>query len=350
MFSGTFDGQGHTISGLYLNETDDNNGLFAVAGTGAKVCNLRLVNSYFVASKGYMGSVFGNVNGTNVVVENVYSDAILTSSASLVGGIAGRVNGSGQTITIKNCVFSGDITGSEQAGGIFGGTNRNTVIQNCLNLGTVTVSGSTAGGIVGYYWGGTHVIQNCVNLGTVNASSAKRGILGNCKSSTVTLSNNLYNNALTLTGGTIATETGNVGMSESEIRSMTTEELASRGLTQWCARILNGLKTPLPSAFEEAFSDSFVSVWDGTSVSEGLKTNSKGEYLIQSAADLKYFADQVNAGNHWSGKVVLLTTDIVWNEGDSSEWLAQPPANSWLCGSWNCHFAGTFDGQGQVGS
>ena len=97
-------------------------------------------------------------------------------------------------------------------------------------------------------------------------------------------------------------------------------------------------------------SESDVSVWDGTSVSTELKTDESGAYLIQSAADLAYFAQSVNGGNNYSGKTVKLTVNVAWNTGSENfqEWTKTTAGlNKWTSiGPWGKHFRGTFDGQG----
>lgn len=139
-FAGTFDGCGHTISGLNVQGSKVNQGLFAAINK-ATIRNL-------------------NVSGT-----------VSCGTKNYVGGIVGKV----QAGTIENCSFSGSVTGG-YTGGIAGGLNSNNVtISGCVNAADVT--GTTAGGILGY-WKTTAAIQNCYNTGSVTGSAKAGGIVG----------------------------------------------------------------------------------------------------------------------------------------------------------------------------
>jgi hypothetical protein len=139
-FAGTFDGCGHTISGLNVQGSTVNQGLFAAINK-ATIRNL-------------------NVSGT-----------VSSGTKNYIGGIVGKV----QAGTIENCSFSGSVTGG-YTGGIAGGLNSNNVtISGCVNAADVT--GTTAGGILGY-WKTTAAIQNCYNTGSVTGSAKAGGIVG----------------------------------------------------------------------------------------------------------------------------------------------------------------------------
>ena len=146
-FSGTFDGCGHTISGLNVQGSTVNQGLFAAINK-ATIRNL-------------------NVSGT-----------VSCGTKNYVGGIVGKV----QAGTIENCSFSGSVTGG-YTGGIAGGLNGNNVtISGCANLAAVT--GTTAGGILGY-WKNTAAIRDCYNTGSVTGSAKAGGIVGQLNKGTI---------------------------------------------------------------------------------------------------------------------------------------------------------------------
>ena len=146
-FAGTFDGCGHTISGLNVQGSKVNQGLFAAINK-ATIRNL-------------------NVSGT-----------VSCGTKNYVGGIVGKV----QAGTIENCSFSGSVTGG-YTGGIVGGLNSNNVtISGCVNAADVT--GTTAGGILGY-WKTTAAIQNCYNTGSVTGSAKAGGIVGQLNKGTI---------------------------------------------------------------------------------------------------------------------------------------------------------------------
>ena len=146
-FAGTFDGCGHTISGLNVQGSTVNQGLFAAINK-ATIRNL-------------------NVSGT-----------VSCGTKNYVGGIVGKV----QAGTIENCSFSGSVTGG-YTGGIAGGLNSNNVtISGCVNA--ADVAGTTAGGILGY-WKTTAAIQNCYNTGSVTGSAKAGGIVGQLNKGTI---------------------------------------------------------------------------------------------------------------------------------------------------------------------
>lgn len=146
-FAGTFDGCGHTISGLNVQGSTVNQGLFAAINK-ATIRNL-------------------NVSGT-----------VSCGTKNYVGGIVGKV----QAGAIENCSFSGSVTGG-YTGGIAGGLNGNNVtISGCANLAAVT--GTTAGGILGY-WKNTAAIRDCYNTGSVTGSAKAGGIVGQLNKGTI---------------------------------------------------------------------------------------------------------------------------------------------------------------------
>lgn len=137
MFWGTFDGNGHTISGIYINTDADYQGLFGFlpAGDSVIIKNLGVVNSFI---KG--GEKVGGILGTGTIQNlNCYNTGTVISTGSRgVGGIFGTYNGA--SFEVSDCYYGGYL-----AGGI-GGTSAKSCIQNCYNSGRV--SGNTFGPIV----------------------------------------------------------------------------------------------------------------------------------------------------------------------------------------------------------
>ena len=90
-YAGIFDGQGHYISGIYINNKNEENvGLFGVTSTDAVIKNIGITDSY-IAAKENVGAIVGNNNG---IVANCYSTATIESepNAQNVNGIAGKVS------------------------------------------------------------------------------------------------------------------------------------------------------------------------------------------------------------------------------------------------------------------
>ena len=143
-YSGTFDGNNKTVSGLYFNGNSIRIGLFGSSEADGNIKNVGVVDSYFK----------GN---------------------DFVGGVCGRNDG-----TITNCYNAGNLTAIESRATIGGicGYNSGTV-TNCYNTGTVTATGTVAsvGGVCGC---STELILNCYNIGTVTATSSDADISGIC--------------------------------------------------------------------------------------------------------------------------------------------------------------------------
>lgn len=167
-FRGTFDGQGHTISGLYVE--DKNSGLFEKASNSASVKNIDIENSLFIAQE-EAGSLFGSGYNHNTKVKNCYSDAIVFSEHT-AGGIVGGFGGS-----MSNCCFKGTVilNGYGAVGGIVGegyGT-----FSACANSSSVYAIDFTSyvGGFAGEFTGNAY---QCYNTGYVYSAFEAGGFVG----------------------------------------------------------------------------------------------------------------------------------------------------------------------------
>lgn len=175
-FSGVFDGNGHTVSGMYIKDCQGDCGLFA--SVGGTVRNLTVEQAYIaVSGDGNGGAVAGKATGK---IENCVFSGIITQTDDSWTHLGGIVGYGGQ---VSGCVNEGSISGNGYAGGIAGWGKQ---IENCINKGTV--SGDTAGGICGnLYETGTGLepeiaelgVYKCVNEGEVSALSVAGGIVGN---------------------------------------------------------------------------------------------------------------------------------------------------------------------------
>ena len=146
LYSGTFDGNNKTVSGLYFNGNSPRIGLFGSSEADGNIKNVGVVDSYFKGNE-------------------------------FVGGVCGRNDG-----TITNCYNTGNLTAinpTAAIGGICGINDNDGTIANCYNTGTVTATGSTAsvGGVCGY---SIAPISNCYNIGTVTATSSGADISSIC--------------------------------------------------------------------------------------------------------------------------------------------------------------------------
>ena len=151
-FSGIFDGNGHSVSGLSCQSSYS--GLFGVV-KNATIHNLTVSGSF--SNGQYMGGIAGIAISSTI--DNCQS-SINISSGSYLGGIVG----SSENCTISNCAHTENTIGntsSNNVGGIAGQTSSQTEIYNCYNAGRIYGS-DCFGGIVGYN-GGNCSITNCYN-------------------------------------------------------------------------------------------------------------------------------------------------------------------------------------------
>ena len=212
-FAGTFDGCGHTISGLNVQGSAANQGLFAA------------INQATIRSL--------NVSGV-----------VSCGTKNYIGGIVGKV----QAGTIENCSFSGSVTGG-YTGGIAGGLNSNDVtISGCVNAADVT--GTTAGGILGH-WKNTAAIRDCYNTGSVTGSAKAGGIVGQLQKGSI---ENCYSTGVV--GGTAAQFGGIFAFSNATVKNCyytlpETEVLGGKAVAATQITSPEGLADKLGSAFKE---------------------------------------------------------------------------------------------------
>lgn len=206
-YTGNFDGQGHTVSGLNITSLGGRQklGLFGVA-QDAVIENLTVrgnidltgVRSYDTTTGYIVGGVLGSGEGGGVTIRSCVSQVDISVSFvndqkaqnSAVGGLVGRLSGSGSH-EITNCRNEGRIYTAFEPGAYYlGGSGGN----------------GGQGGIVGFI-GASAQLERCVNTGTVYAGRAAGvgGIVGNAGDSGVTITLNQCANQ-----GAVSNDTGGV--------------------------------------------------------------------------------------------------------------------------------------------
>ena len=197
-FTGSFDGQGHSITGLYTNESTPA-GLFSLTGGGSTIANVvikdsyirgticggivaktdgstitncAVENSYVVGSQSAgTGGIVGNSASVNTVIQLCYNTSTIFSSKSDVGGILGY-----GYATIKNCYNQGSAHGSDDTGGIAGEFRGGSAASNCYNSGDITCGSSYVGGIVAFTPSANSVtatFSNCYSVMTPKKGTQK---------------------------------------------------------------------------------------------------------------------------------------------------------------------------------
>ena len=399
-FTGTLDGQGHSVSGIYINSEADYQGLVGVLGSGGTLQNLGVKASYIKGGNdvgGVCGQNYatmtncyntGKVTGSYFVgglcgynnsgtVTNCYNTGSVAGS-SRVGGLCGRNDG-----IVSNCYNTGNVAGTERVGGVCG-YNYYATVTNCYNTGNVTGTGDYVGGVCGENY---TTVTNCYNTGSVEGTNRVGGVCGYNYSATVTncyntgnvTGNNLvggvcgYNYSATVTNcynnGNVAgnyNAGGVCGYNEGTVSncyylntcgaagvgtSKTADEFAS-GEVAWLlqneqAEQVWGQNLTLAPKDTYPVLGGLKVVQNGDGYANELKQDGDF-YLISNADELRLFASMVNNGN--PGISAKLTADIELNNTTGWEnWSeSNAPANSWtpIGNSWENQFTGTLDGDG----
>lgn len=173
-FHGSFDGDGHTISGLYLFKVGDeyrDMGLFDGTNTGTVIRDLHLTQAYLFmdgtdSATMDVGCLVGNAYGAtieNCTVEGVVR--VQNGGSYSLGGVVGWA----QQSTISGCRFTGTVEG-QSFGGTFGGVVgtttgywENCLLTDCVSEGTMQFTDSAQGAVGGVVGSASGVVRGCVN-------------------------------------------------------------------------------------------------------------------------------------------------------------------------------------------
>lgn len=193
-YSGTFDGNGHTISGLNVNYRDKNGGLFCYVKS-ATIKNLTVAGS--VTHSSGNGGAYGGIVGCadSSTIENCTNRCTVTGN-----WYAGGIVGWSEESDIIGCANFGNISSPFRSGGICGkvagekdADGIDATIRDCYNVGMV--SGKYAGGITGQSDSGSIdiLIANCYNVGSLHGSDDTGEIIGDpLSASSLTTIDNCY--------------------------------------------------------------------------------------------------------------------------------------------------------------
>ena len=171
-YRGTFDGNGKTITNLYINASQNYMGLFGYTYKGT-IKNLTFEYANVTNTKDYTGILVGDIENSNL--QNIkISNTCQIKGGKYTGGIAGYLDGNAY-----NCVNYATVQGIQYIGGLCGHYSRSRTgnsMTACANYGNVTASSLRVGGLVGYFDSGT--IQDCANYGGVKGTDYIAGMAG----------------------------------------------------------------------------------------------------------------------------------------------------------------------------
>jgi len=382
-FAGTFDGQGYTISGIYMKSSGLYLGLFGVlaADGSSTVKNLQLINSYFECTRTTangnsldgLGSIVGQGAGT---LDTIYSDAIVVNKTNNTGGLVGNQRQANSTLNVKNCWFDGQVTGYRFVGGVLGyayNATCTTNVENCLVTANITATWPTdnnacVGGIAGSAYVGE--FKSCIVEGKLTGTSAVGAFIGRCYAPSVTsikltkcynatdCSTYYTNKEITLTNVATLTQQQLFGENAYINTLLDFYDKNENADAKWV--IVKNRLPELRSFAKNAYVEDLGELGDLARPivpdRSWYQDTTKDEYIIYKADELYGLAELVNEGNSFAGKTIKLGADIRVNNGKATDWAEgnNLPNNLWTPigggtdSSTNIPFAGTFDGQGHT--
>lgn len=172
-YTGIFDGNGKTITGLTVTTSDQYAGLFGRIGSGGKVMNVKLEGVQIESDNetsdvgGVAGWSYGNIENCSV------SGSVSGSGKNgIVGGVVGYQNGG----SITGCSSSATVNAGGVAGGVAGLTDSGATLTACYATGNVTLVSNDigtcyAGGVVGNN-GSSSTLKACYAWGSVTGSKS----------------------------------------------------------------------------------------------------------------------------------------------------------------------------------
>ena len=386
-FTGTFDGQMHTISGVYMNQNKQRAGFFGCTAKESLVKNFYLIDSYFKSTfttdVQHLGSVAGECWGD---MENVYSDAIVAGSHNRVGGLIGVLNtvtaaeALGMQAEVNNCWFDGEVRMTTDNGRYFGGIvgyvmQKEVQIKDCLFTGKLTYTyksgGVHAGGILGgnnnkptvhmedVVSAGEILGEYWVCTGTVHGYASTSGTTYDIVNAYGTVESMMVAEGATGTSG--QTSGGKASGATVNGPGTTLAEANLQGINAYKNTLLDFENTwvartgkvPALKVFDKMYTASEVITDFGTTAQDGWYDANNNRYGIHTVDGL-YGLATVSKSQNFSGKTIYLSKDIDMNP----DWVAPKDAETAVTGNPKAFDAilfssdhggkalvGTFDGR-----
>ena len=319
-FSGVFDGQGYSITGLKISGNEEARGLFGYTYCSA-IRNVVIRNPE-IQGGDKVGALVGHQAYSSEGIENCAVIGGKIQGSNRAGGLVGNMEES----PIKNCYSTCEVIATDyHAGGIVGAHKVGSGLENCYATGNV--SGPNSGGIAGR----ARNVERCVALGqTVTGASSHRVLSEPNGKLNVYAWRSMKVNGITVTDGAANNENGaDLVCNGGALSTQFSEIFANDDAWTYTE---NGL--PILKALKGAQS-SELPTW----VKAGSAAN---VVYIHTMADLANLASAVNSGVNMSGKTFLLMNDI---DLSGLNWVPIGYYIDWN-NSNNKPFSGVFDGQG----
>ena len=175
-YTGTFDGGGHTITGLTVTTNDQYAGLFGYLGKFGKFCTVKnvVMDGIQITCNHRLGSAGGVAGYSRAVTIENCSVSGSVSGTMRAGGVVGGLNGG----SITGCSSSATVKGTLNVGGVAGETNSGATMAACYATGNVTIeidpiNNILGGGLVGFNARGS--VLACYATGNVTSTGSSTG-------------------------------------------------------------------------------------------------------------------------------------------------------------------------------
>ncbi|GHV10426.1 hypothetical protein FACS1894162_4420 [Bacteroidia bacterium] len=305
-FNGNFDGNGYLISGVNINYTGSYVGFFAVVGGTVKNLGIKgIVTNTAGTATGLLTGYLGQASQSSTI-ENCYAEGTVTLTASNANAHAGILVGN-QTQAhsiIRYCHVKGSVSNDKDfTGGIAGRQNTSGgTISNCYSEADVT-GANYVGGIVGRIYGAN--VNNCYATGTINGVSYVGGIAGERYNSAASSGLVAANVAVRATTGNFGRALGSIGAGAtvSNVYGLESTVVELNGVSQTItssatgkdgAHIPGGGAAAKTQAFYEGLGWDFNAIWG---IDEGLGYPYFLSSVLQMDADTTAAASSYVAGN-----------------------------------------------------
>ena len=174
-YKGTFDGGGHTITGLTFTTNDEFAGLFGWLNRAGSVKNVVMEGVQITSNQIYGGSIGGVVGYGWGTIENCSVSGSVSGTVYVGGVVGAQIGGS-----ITGCSSSATVKGTVDVGGVVGQTNSNATMTACYATGNVIIEmdpkkNIAGGGLVGMNAGSS--LLACYATGNVTSTGSSTGYM-----------------------------------------------------------------------------------------------------------------------------------------------------------------------------
>ena len=180
-YNGIFDGQGHRIKNMIINNDASEQGFFGVIRGGTIIRNLIIDSSCYVTGTSRIGGLVGSAQvntASPIIIENCINEATVNATGGPASGILGAAQGGDYpAIQINNCLNTGDITGTLATAFCAWNNRGGSSMTNCVNTGTITGADKASDKFTWYcqlvrFEPGTLTMTNCYDLSGFDGGEA----------------------------------------------------------------------------------------------------------------------------------------------------------------------------------